>query len=139
MAEQLLSGRQCSSGGSQSHLYIVRLAIAEKRSDLARHGLAVDHQRCDALAHVLRVVDAHFVCGAAENPRRLEAVPSLRNAGIDLKAFVARAKAQDMLGSCLVHPARRAGEPAVATEAELRMLIAQDVLSVYIWFEIVLF
>src|SRR5882724_5879601 len=124
---------------AEQHLDLVRLAVFESRHDVTWQGLAVDDQGFYASGNVLGIFHAHPVRGAAKHARELEAVPSLGNAGIDLEPRVARAHAQNVFGGRLVAPARGAGQPAVAADTELRMLVAQDVLGVDVRLELVLF
>ena len=107
-------------------------AAVECGDNIALDSLAVNGHALNARAYMVRVLNGDIVGRAAEQTGNGEAVPLVRNGGIDHQTVVLRLYAEDILRDGNEVPCRRTCKPAVLCLAVTLCVLACDHLSVNI-------
>ena len=119
-----------SCGLAHDNLNSVMCAVLEYRQDIAFNCLAVNCNRNDTLANVVRVLDCYIIgCTTILSGNR-EAIPFVRDRRVDLQTIPIRDNTQNVLGNSDKVPCCCTSQPAVLCFAVAFRILAGNHLCI---------
>ena len=119
-------------------LHLMHISIPVYRQHSFPDLLTIHGDLHHSLADMIWIAHMDIVDRTTVLPRDAKPIPLTGYAGVYRKPGVIGPDAEDILGGRLVGPRGSPREPAIARQAELGMLIPQDVLAVDVWLALIL-